>query len=44
MGLKIIAEYVENDAIIEALKKVGVHYAQGYAIEKPHPIEDLNPR
>lgn len=41
MGLKIVAEYAESDAIISELKKIGIHYAQGYAIEKPHSIDDL---
>ncbi len=41
MGLKIIAEYAETDAIITELTKMGVHYAQGYAIERPHPLDDL---
>jgi diguanylate cyclase (GGDEF)-like protein len=35
MGLKTIAEFVENDAIIDELKKIGVNYGQGYGINKP---------
>ena len=38
MGLKIIAEFVENDAILERLKVLGVDYAQGYGIAKPLPL------
>ncbi len=41
MHLKIIAEYVESEAIMTELKKIGIHYAQGYVIEKPHSINDL---
>ena len=41
MNLKIIAEYTENDEIIKVLKTIGIHYAQGYAVEKSHSIEDL---
>lgn len=37
MGLKTIAEFVENDATLEALRKLGVNYAQGYGIGKPRP-------
>lgn len=37
MGIKIIAEFVENDAILERLKSLGVDYAQGYSIAKPLP-------
>ncbi|WON75131.1 EAL domain-containing protein [Nitrosospira sp. Is2] len=35
MQLKTIAEFVESDAILQALRKIGVDYAQGYGIEKP---------
>ena len=35
MGLKTIAEFVETDEIITALKHIGVDYMQGYAIAKP---------
>lgn len=37
MGIQTIAEFVENDAIMEALRKIGVNYAQGYGVEKPKP-------
>ncbi|WP_392534032.1 EAL domain-containing protein [Nostoc sp. C117] len=38
MGLKTIAEFVENDAILEKIKALGVDYAQGYSITKPCPF------
>ncbi|WP_313931620.1 EAL domain-containing protein [Nostoc sp. FACHB-133] len=38
MGLKTIAEFVENDAILEKIKALGVDYAQGYSIAKPCPF------
>ena len=41
MGLKTIAEYVENAAILQQLKKLGVDYAQGFGIHRPEPIVDL---
>ncbi|EXJ14481.1 hypothetical protein D779_2622 [Imhoffiella purpurea] len=41
MGKRTIAEYVENQEILELLRDIGVDYAQGYAIEKPQFIEDL---
>ena len=41
LGMRTIAEFAENDAIIAKLKEIGVDYAQGYGIEKPHPFEDL---
>lgn len=41
MGLEIIAEYVENNYILEQLKNMGANYVQGYAIARPQPIENL---
>ena len=35
MGLKTIAEFVENDEIMNGLKEMGVDYGQGYGIGKP---------
>ncbi|MEE9422462.1 MAG: EAL domain-containing protein [Gammaproteobacteria bacterium] len=39
MAIQTIAEFVENDEIRQTLKKIGVNYAQGYAISKPQPLE-----
>ena len=39
MGIRTIAEFVENDQIQEKLRVIGVDYAQGYGIEKPHPLD-----
>jgi len=41
MGKRTIAEFVENDAIVEKLREIGVDYAQGYGIAKPEPFEDV---
>jgi diguanylate cyclase (GGDEF)-like protein len=41
MGLKTIAEFVESPAIRGMLQKMGVEYAQGYAIAKPQPLIDM---
>ncbi|MBE9045224.1 EAL domain-containing protein [Pleurocapsales cyanobacterium LEGE 10410] len=35
MKIKTIAKFVENDAILQCLKQVGIDYAQGYVIEHP---------
>ncbi len=35
MGKQVIAEYVENEAILQILRGIGVEFAQGYAIGKP---------
>jgi diguanylate cyclase (GGDEF)-like protein/PAS domain S-box-containing protein len=41
MGKQTIAEFVENDAILEKLREIGVDYAQGYGISRPEPLEKL---
>ncbi len=41
IGLRTIAEFVRNSAIIEHLKEIGVDYIQGYEIGKPEPISKL---
>jgi EAL domain-containing protein (putative c-di-GMP-specific phosphodiesterase class I) len=43
MKIETIAEFVENDAILEALRGIGVDYAQGYGIERPRPEESTRP-
>jgi len=42
MNLETIAEFVEKPEIMDLLYSIGVDYAQGYAIEKPIPIEQFN--
>jgi EAL domain-containing protein (putative c-di-GMP-specific phosphodiesterase class I) len=44
MGIKTIAEYVENDQIIKKLQDIDVDFAQGYGIEQPKPLQDLFPQ
>lgn len=41
MGKQTIAELVENEAVLDKLKEVGVDYAQGYWIARPRPLEEL---
>jgi len=40
MGKQTIAEFVENDSTLVILEKIGVDYAQGYAIGKPRPFTE----
>lgn len=40
MGLKTIAEYVENRAIKSQLSSLGVDYGQGFGIAKPRLLAD----
>jgi diguanylate cyclase (GGDEF)-like protein/PAS domain S-box-containing protein len=38
MGVKTIAEFVENEEILRRLRSIGIDYAQGYGIHKPEPL------
>jgi len=40
MGIKTIAEFVEDKDILERLKDIGVDYVQGYHIDIPLPLSD----
>ena len=37
---KTIAEFVETPELQARLRELGVDYAQGYAIDKPRPIQE----
>lgn len=41
LGLKTIAEYVENQDILDTMRDIGIDYVQGYAIGKPIPLDEL---
>ncbi|MBD1826922.1 EAL domain-containing protein [Microcoleus vaginatus GB1-A2] len=41
MNLETIAEFVEDETILEKLREIGVDYAQGYGIARPVPINFL---
>ena len=36
-----IAEFDDSPAVLERLRVIGVHFAQGFLIHKPEPIEHL---
>jgi EAL domain-containing protein (putative c-di-GMP-specific phosphodiesterase class I) len=41
MGLKTIAEFVEDEATLVRLRELGVDYAQGYGIHAPQPLDAI---
>jgi diguanylate cyclase (GGDEF)-like protein/PAS domain S-box-containing protein len=41
MGMRTIAEFVENDEIKGMLREIGVNYAQGYGTGRPQPFDEL---
>jgi EAL domain-containing protein (putative c-di-GMP-specific phosphodiesterase class I) len=42
MGIRTIAEFVENDDIMNRLADIGIDYAQGYGVARPLPLEDMD--
>ncbi|VAX13309.1 diguanylate cyclase/phosphodiesterase (GGDEF & EAL domains) with PAS/PAC sensor(s) [hydrothermal vent metagenome] len=42
MDIETIAEYVENEETLKMLKHMGIHYAQGFHIERPKDISEIN--
>jgi diguanylate cyclase (GGDEF)-like protein len=40
MGIKTIAESVENEEVLKVVKDLGIDYAQGYYFGKPEPLEE----
>lgn len=37
-GLQVVAEWVDSQEIVEALRPIGVDYAQGFALHRPEPV------
>lgn len=42
MDIQIVAEYVENNAILEKLREIDVGYAQGYGVSEPIPLGKID--
>jgi EAL domain-containing protein (putative c-di-GMP-specific phosphodiesterase class I) len=42
MGMQTIAEFVEDDAIRQALQEMGVNFAQGYGVGRPEPLNAMH--
>jgi EAL domain-containing protein (putative c-di-GMP-specific phosphodiesterase class I) len=40
-GLKTVAEFVHNEAILGIVRALGVDYAQGYVCHMPEPLDNL---
>jgi len=38
MGIETVCEFVENEAIVDVLRDIGVDYAQGFYIGRPVPL------
>jgi EAL domain-containing protein (putative c-di-GMP-specific phosphodiesterase class I) len=42
MGIRTVAEFVENDAILAKLQLLEVDFVQGYGISRPRPLADIS--
>jgi diguanylate cyclase (GGDEF)-like protein/PAS domain S-box-containing protein len=40
-ALHTVAEFVVNDSVLATVRRLGVDYAQGYALHVPEPLENL---
>jgi len=40
-GIRCVAEWVENLAVLPRLRELGIGYAQGYAIHRPVPLASI---
>ncbi|MEC7727259.1 MAG: EAL domain-containing protein [Pseudomonadota bacterium] len=41
MGLKTVAEFVENQDVVSLLQELGVDYGPGFGLGRPAPLENL---
>ncbi len=41
MGIRTIAEFVETREVLAHLQEIGVDYAQGYALARPGPLDEI---
>ena len=43
LGISTVAEWVEDEAVLSELERIGVDFAQGYHLALPAPIAQLEP-
>lgn len=41
IGIKTIAEFVDNEKMLEELSHIGVDFAQGYGVHQPEPLPPI---
>ncbi len=40
-NMQLVAEFVETQDVLDAVKELGIDYIQGHLIDRPRPLEDL---
>lgn len=38
-GIKCVAEWVDSESVLQDLRRIGVHYGQGFYLHAPEPLE-----
>jgi diguanylate cyclase (GGDEF)-like protein/PAS domain S-box-containing protein len=41
LGVRTVAEFVDQEDVLERLREIGVDFAQGFLIHRPAPIDEL---
>lgn len=41
LGIRTVAEFVDNERTVQLLREIGVDYAQGFGVGRPRPLEEL---
>ena len=41
LGIATVAEWVESEAVLDELKRIGVDFAQGFHLARPQPLAEL---
>lgn len=41
LGMKIVAEFVENEQVLEEIQRLGSDYGQGFGIHRPEQLENM---
>ena len=42
-GISCVAEWVDDESVLQRLRALGVHYAQGFLLHRPEPLRNLEP-
>lgn len=43
LGLVTVAEFVENQELVEKIEEIGLDFVQGFGVSRPRPIDELLP-